>query len=157
MGVKEAILAVIGVIGGAVASLFGGWSAAMTTLVIFMAVDYVTGLIVAGVFQNSGKSGSGGLESRAGWKGICKKGVTLLVVLVSCQLDIVIGSSFIRDAVVIAFLSNETISIVENAGLMGIPIPAVLTKAIDVLKNKAENKVTDGVAGIVEDVTKDKE
>lgn len=130
----------IGVIGGFIASLFGGWDAALMTLVIFMAIDYVTGLIVAGVFHNSEKTKNGALESRAGWKGLCRKGVTLLVVLVACRLDLIIGSNFIRDAVVIAFVVNETISIIENAGLMGVPIPAAIIKAIDILKNKAESE-----------------
>lgn len=78
------------------------------------------------------------MESRAGWKGLCRKGVTLLVVLVACRLDLLTGANFIRDAVVIAFIANEAISILENAGLMGVPIPVVITRAIDVLKNKAE-------------------
>ena len=55
-----------------------------------------------------------------------RKGVTLLIVLVACRLDVVMGSNFIKDAVVIAFLANETISIIENAGLMGITIPPVI-------------------------------
>ena len=80
------------------------------------------------------------MESGAGWKGLCKKGVTLLVVLVACRLDLVMGSNFIRDAVVIAFVANETISIIENAGLMGVPIPTVITKAIEVLKKKSESE-----------------
>ena len=117
--------------------------AGLTTLVIFMALDYLTGLIVAGVFHNSEKTQQGTLESRAGWKGLCRKGVTLLIVLVACRLDLVIGSNFIRDAVVIAFVANETISIVENAGLMGIPIPSAITRAIEVLKNKAEQEESD--------------
>lgn len=137
---KSGITSVIGVIGGMIASLFGGWDAALVTLVIFMGVDYVTGLIVAGVFHNSEKTKNGALESRAGWKGLCRKGVTLLVVLVACRLDLVMGSNFIRDAVVIAFIANETISIIENAGLMGIPIPAAIMRAIDILKNKAESE-----------------
>lgn len=137
---KEGILTGIGVVGGFIASLFGGWDAALITLVIFMGVDYLTGLIVAGVFHNSEKTETGTLESRAGWKGLCRKGVTLLVVLVACRLDMVIGSNFIRDSVVIAFIANETISIIENAGLMGIPIPAVISKAIDVLKKKTESE-----------------
>ncbi|MCI9348600.1 MAG: phage holin family protein [Oscillibacter sp.] len=137
---KSTIVTVIGVIGSCIASLFGGWDAALVTLVIFMGVDYITGLIVAGVFHTSEKTPGGGLESRAGWKGLCRKGVTLLVVLVACRLDMVIGSNFIRDAVVIAFIANETISIIENAGLMGIPIPSAIMKAIDILKNKAENE-----------------
>lgn len=135
---KEAICTGIGVVGSAIAALFGGWDAALITLMIFMAVDYVTGLLVAGVFHNSEKTPNGTLESRAGWKGLCRKGVTLLVVLVACRLDLVTGANFIRDAVVIGFIANETISIVENAGLMGIPIPAVIMQAIDVLKHKAE-------------------
>ena len=120
---KEWICTAIGVAGSFIASLFGGWDAALATLVIFMAIDYVTGLIVAGVFHNSGKTENGALESRAGWKGLCRKGVSLLVVLVACRLDLITGTNFIRDAVVIAFVANETISIVENAGLMGINIP----------------------------------
>lgn len=80
------------------------------------------------------------MESRAGWKGLCRKGVTLLVVLVACRLDLVMGSNFIRDAVIIAFVANETISIIENAGLMGIPIPAAIMRAIEILKNKAESE-----------------
>ena len=137
---KSGITTVIGVIGGMIASLFGGWDAALVTLIIFMGVDYVTGLIVAGVFHNSEKTKNGALESRAGWKGLCRKGVTMLVVLVACRLDLVMGSNFIRDAVVIAFIANETISIIENAGLMGIPIPAAIMRAIDILKNKAESE-----------------
>ncbi len=137
---KSTIVTLIGVIGSCIASLFGGWDAALVTLVIFMGVDYITGLIVAGVFHTSEKTPGGGLESRAGWKGLCRKGVTLLVVLVACRLDLVMGSNFIRDAVVIAFIANETISIIENAGLMGIPIPSAIMKAIDILKNKAENE-----------------
>lgn len=136
---KVSVLSMVGVLGSAVTSLFGGFDAALETLVIFMAADYVTGLVVAGIFHNSGKTENGALESRAGWKGLCRKGVTLLVVLVACRLDLVIGSNFIRDAVIIAFIANEAISIVENAGLMGIPVPEAVVKAIEVLKNKEES------------------
>lgn len=137
---KENIfVTIIGVIGGTISTIFGGWSTAMTTLLIFMGIDYITGLIVAGVFNNSPKTQSGALESRAGWKGLCRKCVTLLMVLIACRLDMVLNTTFIRDAVVIAYIANETISIIENAGLMGIPIPNVIVKAIDVLKSKAED------------------
>lgn len=137
---KEGICFGVGVVGSAIASLFGGWDAALVTLLIFMGIDYLTGLIVAGVFHQSPKSEGGALESRAGWKGLCRKGVTLLIVLVGCRLDVVMGSNFIRDAVVIAFIANETLSIIENAGLMGVPIPSVIVKAIEVLKKKAESE-----------------
>ena len=135
---KISIMTGIGFVGSFLASLFGGWDAALTTLILFMGIDYLTGLIVAGVFHNSGKTENGSLESRAGWKGLCRKGVTLLIVLIGCRLDLVMETNFIRDGVVIAFIANETISIIENAGLMGIPIPSVITNAIEVLKKKED-------------------
>lgn len=137
---KNGICTAIGVVGSTIASFFGGFDAALITLLIFMGVDYATGLIVAGVFHKSEKTENGALESRAGWKGLCRKGVSLLVVLVACRLDMIMGSNFIRDATVIAFIANETISIIENAGLMGVPIPSVITKAIEVLKKKSERE-----------------
>lgn len=132
---KDTICGIFGVIGAFIAHIFGGWTAAMTTLIIFMGLDYITGLIVAGVFKKSKKSESGALESRAGWKGLLRKAVTLLFVLVAYRLDLAIGTTYIKDAVCIAFIVNELLSLVENAGLMGIPIPAAITNAIDVLKN----------------------
>lgn len=136
--IKTAVLAAIGTIGGGIAALFGGWTSAMTTLIIFMVIDYATGIIVAGVFHRSGKSKSGALESRAGFKGLCRKGMILLILLVACRLDLMLGTGYIKDCVCIAFVVNETLSIVENAGLMGVPVPQVIMKAIDVLKDKGE-------------------
>ena len=135
---KDWILTIIGAVGGFVAALFGGWDTALMTLIIFMAIDYVSGSIVAGVFHASKKTDTGTLESRAGWKGLCRKCMTLLFVLIATRLDMVIGTTYIRDAVCIAFIANELISIVENAGLMGVPIPTILKKAIDALQKKSE-------------------
>lgn len=137
---KSLTTTIFGVIGAFITSLFGGWDAALTTLVIFMAIDYATGLIVAGVFHNSSKTETGALESRAGWKGLCRKGMTLLIVLIACRLDLVMNTTFVRDAVIIGYIANETISIIENAGLMGLPIPAVITKAIEILVKKTEKE-----------------
>ena len=128
--IKTAVLAAIGTIGGGIAALFGGWTSAMTTLIIFMVIDYATGIIVAGVFHRSGKSKSGALESRAGFKGLCRKGMILLILLVACRLDLMLGTGYIKDCVCIAFVVNETLSIIENAGLMGVPIPQVLIQII---------------------------
>lgn len=133
---KAYICSAIGLIGGSIAYLFGGWDASMVTLLICMMCDYITGLIVAGVFHKSKKTKTGNLESRAGWKGICKKFVTLLFIIIANRLDMQMGTQFIRDAVCITFITNELLSIVENAGLMGIPLPDALTKAIAVLHNK---------------------
>lgn len=133
---KSTLCATFGVAGSLIAFCFGGWSASLTTLLIFMLIDYVSGLIVAGVFHKSPKTKNGGLESKAGLKGLIRKCVVLVLVLVGHRLDIAIGASYIRDAVCIAFMVNEAISIIENAGLMGLPIPKVITNAIEVLHNK---------------------
>lgn len=135
---KETICTIAGVIGGTLAMLLGGWDASLMTLLIFMGIDYVSGLVVAGVFHKSKKSENGALESKAGWKGLAKKAMTLLFVLIAHQLDVVIGVAYIRDAVIIGFIANELISIVENAGLMGVPLPGAVKKAIDILTAKTE-------------------
>lgn len=122
-------------IGSWAASLFGGWTASLTTLLIFMGIDYLSGLIVAGVFHNSPKTATGTLESRAGFKGLIRKAMVLVFVLIGYRLDVAVGTTYIRDAVCIAFIANELISIIENAGLMGIPVPDVITNGIDLLKN----------------------
>lgn len=137
---KQTICTAVGMIGSAISSVFGGWDAGTVTLLIFMAIDYVSGLVVAGVFHKSNKTDTGSLESKAGWKGLCRKCMTLVFVIVAYRLDLVIGTNYIRDAVVIAFIANETISLVENAGLMGVKLPAVITKAIDVLQKKSEEE-----------------
>lgn len=134
---KEAVCTAFGLVGSAVAAVFGGWDSGIATLVIFMCLDYVSGLVVAGVFHNSKKTETGTLESKAGWKGLCRKCMTLVFVLVAYRLDIVIGTNYIRDAVIIAFITNEAISLIENAGLMGVPLPAIITKAVDILQKKA--------------------
>ena len=137
---KAAVMTGAGVIGGMISQAFGGWDAALITLLLFMAVDYLSGLIVAGVFQASDKSASGSLSSIACWQGLLKKGMTLIIVLVAARLDIVLGTAFVRDAVVIAYIVNETISIIENAGLMGLPVPDVIMQAIEQLQGKNEQK-----------------
>ena len=135
---KEIICTLTGTVGSAVAGMFGGWDAAIKTLVIFMTIDYISGLTVAGVFKTSNKTKSGALQSTAGWKGLCKKSMTLLFVLIAHRLDLILKTSYIRDAVVIGFLANELISIVENAGMMGLPIPGVVKRAIEVLREKGD-------------------
>mgnify|MGYP000964987359 CR=1 FL=1 len=124
-----------------VVNLFGGWDTALETLILFMGIDWFTGgVLLPVVFKKSPKSKSGTLESRAGWKGLCRKGMVLLFVLIAVRLDLLMGTSYLRDTVCIAFIANEVVSIVENAGLMGIPLPAVIANAIDILTQKAEKK-----------------
>lgn len=92
-------------------------------------------------FINRKKTETGRLNSRAGWKGLCKKGVTLLIILVAAQLDLLMGLDYIRYGAIIAYITIEVISIIENAGIIGIPIPKIITNAIDVLKKGEEKDV----------------
>lgn len=133
---KEKLCFVLGAVGAWIAGLFGGWNSAMTTLLIFMCVDYVTGLIVAATGKSL-KSKSGGLSSKVGLIGLAKKFMLMLMLLVACRLDMLIGTNYIKDLACIAFIINETISITENVGLF-IDIPPIFYKAIDILKAKEE-------------------
>ena len=136
---KNAICTAIGIVGGFIANLFGGWDAALTTLVLAMAIDYASGLIVAGVFHSSPKTHGGGLDSRVGWKGLARKFVTVLIVVVANLADVLLELHYIRDAVIIGFCANECISILENAGLMGIRIPGVLREALEKLSEEGQD------------------
>ena len=137
--IKTTILTALGVIGGVAVAQMGGWDLALQTLVIFMAVDYITGLMVAGVFKQSKKTVSGALESRAGWKGLCRKVATLLLVAIAYRVDALAGTEVVRYAVIIGFVGNELISLTENVGLMGVNFPDPIKKAIDVLVKKGES------------------
>lgn len=137
---KMTILTVFGAIGSFIANLFGRWGEDMITLLIFMGTDFLLGLLIAAFWQKSDKSRSGAVSSYSAWKGLVKKGVTLLIVLVAHRLDITLGTEYIRPAVIIAFCINELISIIENLGIMGVPLPTVLTGAIELLQNKTDTK-----------------
>ena len=133
---KETVCTVLGILGSAVCWAFGGWAAAMAALVMCIAVDYISGSIVALVFHKSSKTESGAYNSAYGLKGLCKKGLMLLFVLVAVQVDRVLGSDYVRDAVCIGFCANEILSIIENLGLAGIPMPEAIIKALEQLQKK---------------------
>jgi toxin secretion/phage lysis holin len=105
-----------------------------------MAIDYISGLAVAGIFKKSKKSANGAISSKCSLQGLFKKGMQLLIVLVAYRIDIMAGMEFVRMGVIIAFVSNELISIIENAGLMGIPVPDKLCKAIEMLNVNGQSQ-----------------
>ncbi len=140
---KEMFLGLAGALGSGLSYALGGFDTALETLMIFMAADYITGIIVAGVFHKSGKTETGCLESRAGFKGICRKGLMLLIVIISHRLDLLMGTEFLRDGTIVAFICNEALSIVENGGLMGIPVPEKIKSAIEVLSKKGDKNDSD--------------
>ena len=133
---KETICAWIGAVGAAVAWAFGGWDTALMALLVCMAVDYITGSAVALVFHKSQKTESGAYDSGYGLKGLCKKGLMLLFVLVAVQVDRLMGADYVRDTVCIGFCTNEILSIVENLGLAGVPLPETVVKALEQLKSQ---------------------
>ena len=140
---KEFICGFIGVITSLLVSELGGWDSAIITLTIFIVADFITGLMVASFFKKSPKSKNGALSSVIGFKGICKKVMIYLFVVVGYRIDLMLGTDYIRNAVIIGFIVNELISLTENAGLMGVPLPSIILKSIDLLKNKGGNKDED--------------
>ncbi len=123
-------------LGSVLANLFGGWDVALQVLVFLMTADYISSLVMAGVFKRSPKSETGALESRAGFKGLVRKGGILLVVLVAVKLDEITGAAYIRTAVCVYFVANEGLSVAQNLGLMGIPLPGFLRKILEAMRDK---------------------
>ena len=137
---RERIMITIGAAGALIASALGGWDTAIAALSFFIATDYVTGLIVAGVFKTSPKSEHGALDSRISFRGIVKKFMIFVMVAVAYQIDMLLGKEFMRYGVIIAFMANELLSIIENTGLMSIYIPNTLKQAVDILKKREGSK-----------------
>ena len=140
MSIKVIFYGAVTAAGGFLSWLFGGWSTVLAVLLACLALDYVTGLIVAGIFHKSPKTANGGLESREGWKGLLRKVATLIMVALAHFVDVLVGTVYIRDAVVMAFCVNEMLSLLENFGLMGLPIPKALANAVELLRKKEETK-----------------
>ena len=139
---KEKLCFILGALGAWISDMLGGWTSAMTTLLVFMCIDYVTGLMVAALGKST-KSQNGGLSSKAGMLGLAKKFMIMLMLLVACRLDMLIGTNYIKDMACIAFILNELISLTENVGMF-IPLPSIFRKAIDILKDKSGNDDEDG-------------
>ena len=154
---KDEISTIAGLIGGFIATLLGGWDSALITLVIFMAIDFTTGLIAAALGKSK-YSWTGRLSSKAGWYGLAKKFCTLLIIVVAVRIDILIGTTYVRDATCIGFCVNELLSIVENTSLMGVPYPDAIKKAIDVLQKKAGkmNEDASDILDAIDDDSKEK-
>jgi len=139
---KVSICTVLGLVGGGIASVFGGWDSAIVTLLIFMAIDFATGMINAAMGKSK-HTDSGRLSSRAGWIGLAKKCSVLMLIIVAVRLDILLNTNYVRDAVCIGFCVNEVLSIIENTSLMGITYPAILKNAIEILQKQAGGKDDD--------------
>ena len=150
---KENICTLIAVIGAIFTSLVGGWDSAMNTLVIFMAIDFMTGFVTA-ILGKSKHSGSGKLNSKAVWVGLAKKFCIILMVIVAMRIDILLETTYVRDATCIGFCVNELLSIIENTSLMGIPYPPAIKKAIEVLQKRAQH-IDDDIQETIDNMEED--
>ena len=123
---------IAGIGGGLASFLFGGWSALLQVLVIFIIIDYILGVLVAAMYSE--------LNSKVGFRGIAKKVMILLLVAVAHSVDVVLGDNhFIRDAVIFFYLANELLSILETVGKTNLPIPSILRKAVETLNSKSKS------------------
>ena len=139
VAVKNAVLCFFAAAGSVIANALGGWDSALRVLVAMMIADYVTGVLVALIWHRSNKTDDGTLSSKAGFKGLCKKGVIILIVWLAVLLDDAMGADYVRTAVILFFIGNEGLSLFENVGLMGMPYPAFLKKALQALRDKGDN------------------
>lgn len=135
---KNMILAAVATVASIVTNALGGWDVSLQVLIGLMAADYLTGWLVAAVWKKSNKSASGALDSRAGFKGLCRKMVVLVLVWVANMLDTAMGIQYVRTAVCIFFIGNEGLSLLENIGLMGVPFPKFLENALEALRDKGD-------------------
>lgn len=127
--------------GAVIAKALGGWDESLQVLITFMAVDYVLGIIIALVWKSSPKTEDGSFESNASLKGLFRKGGILAIVYMAVQIDMLAGnSSYIRNTVILFFIANEGFSIIENLGIMGLPMPEVIRNAFAAIKKQSEQK-----------------
>lgn len=132
-------LTVFSAAGAAILSALGGWDTSLQFLIGIMAVDYLLGILIALVWHKSQKTPDGTFESNASLKGLLRKFSVLLVVYVAVQLDAVAGTDgYLRTAVILFFVANEGFSVIENLGIMGVPMPESVKNAFAAIKQKAE-------------------
>jgi len=119
--------------GGAASYLFGGWSSLLGILVAFVVIDYISGVVAAGI--------EGKLASNVGLRGIAKKVFIFVIVAVAYLADQAAGTSIIRDAAIFFYLANELLSIIENSGRIGLPVPPMISQAVEILQGKSKGSV----------------
>lgn len=120
---------------GAVVGLFMQMPAAVRLLMLLMVLDYFSG-VGAAALGRSKKSDTGALSSKVGFIGLARKAMILGIVLLAAVLDRVMGSAACTGAVTLFYIVNESLSILENAVLLGVPIPEKLRQTLDIAKKE---------------------
>lgn len=136
--IKDAILAAMATVGSVIANSLGGWDTALQVLVGVMVADYITGVMVALIWHKSDKTESGRLSSEAGFRGLAKKVGIIAFVWVSTLLDKAIGGEYVRTTVILFYIANEGLSVIENTAAMGIRYPKFVERALEALRAKAD-------------------
>lgn len=119
---------------GTVFSHFVGWDSVIETLLVAMAIDYITGVLAAYINPHLA------LNSQKGFKGICKKIVILLLVALAHEIDVATGQPAVQSLVTWFFIGNEGLSIIENAAKAGLPVPQKLQNTLEQLIDSKDNK-----------------
>ena len=132
----------LGIVGTGIVKLIGKPTDDLIILIVLMIIDLIVGFLVSAIWQKSSKTDSGKLSSSVMFKGIVKKFLTLVIVVIAYQLDILLAMNVIRHIVIIAFIVEEILSITESIAITGIKIPTIITKALDVLEKEVENGVS---------------
>ncbi|QPC48429.1 phage holin family protein [Mangrovibacillus cuniculi] len=122
----------LSVVGGVGYSLFGEWSMLLTLLTVLVVTDYISGIIAAAL--------SGTLSSKVGLRGIAKKILIFAFVAIAYLLDGIMGNNqIIRDVTIVFYICNEFISLTENAGNIGLPVPPIVKETIASLRSKEKS------------------
>lgn len=145
--IKRVVLAALASIGSAFAQTMGGWDVMLWVLTGFMITDYVTGVMVALLWHKSRKTESGGVDSRAGAKGLVRKMAIYMFVAMGAALDKLTGNDFLRDAVCLFYVANEGLSILENTAVMGVKYPQVIKDALEILQKNENAELPQGKGG----------
>ena len=138
---KAEIITFSGAAGGIFSAIFGSWNDDIKAFLILMAVDFITGIILAAFFQKSPKSGNGALSSKECFRGIARKACELLIIAAAYQSEKLTGIPYVRSLVIWGLCASEIISIMENAAIMDIlpdSVQNVFDKIIDVLNKKKD-------------------
>ena len=139
---KEHLGGILIGIGSGIVAILGGLTPTLSFLMSAMAVDYITGLFV-GLLKKSTKSETGGLSSNIGFKGLVKKVGVLVMVWIGYQMDLTFNLEICKNMIVVGYLANEVISIVENLTLLGVIRVKAIDQVLEMLKNKTENEEKD--------------
>lgn len=139
MKLKYIIELIISSLGTMLINIIGKPTDELIILLMLMVIDLITGTIVSAVWHKSSKTKSGKLSSRVMFKGIVKKILTLVIVVIAYQLDILLNINMIRYIVIITLIIEEILSIIETITLTGLKVPTIITKALDVLERSVKD------------------